>query len=110
MLTTPRVDPPLPKGAVTFLFTDIEGSTTLWEQKPDAMQVALARHDALLREVIESHHGCIVKSTGDGVHAAFAVAADALAAGVAAQRALHGARPTSAMPSPRRPIPNLRSR
>ena len=47
----------LPTGTVTFLFTDIEGSTTLWEQSPDEMQVALARHDALLREAIESRAG-----------------------------------------------------
>ena len=79
---------PLPTGTATFLFTDIEGSTTLWEQDPDAMRIALARHDALMRDAIESNHGCIVKSTGDGVHAVFAVAADAIAAGVALQRAL----------------------
>ena len=57
----------MPTGTVTFLFTDIEGSTALWDQHPDAMQVALARHDAQLRHVIESSGGCIVKSTGDGV-------------------------------------------
>lgn len=78
----------LPTDTATFLFTDIEGSTTLWEQDPDAMRVALARHDALMRDAIGSNHGCIVKSTGDGVHAVFAVAADAIAAGVALQRAL----------------------
>ena len=81
-------DSRLPTGTVTFLFTDIEGSTTLWEQFPDAMRDALARHDALLRHAIESSGGCIVKSTGDGVHAVFAAATNALAACVAAQRAL----------------------
>ena len=81
----------LPTGTVTFLFTDIEGSTTLWEQYPDAMQVALARHDRLLRHAIESSDGSIVKSTGDGVYAVFATAADALAACLAIQRVLQTA-------------------
>ena len=89
-----------PTGTVTFLFTDIEGSTALWEQHPDAMQVALARHDALLRQAIEANDGCIVKSTGDGVHAAFANAAGALAAGVAAQRALQSAATDDRAPAP----------
>jgi predicted ATPase/class 3 adenylate cyclase len=78
----------LPSGTVTFLFTDIEGSTRLWENYPEAMQVALARHDALLREAIEQQRGVLFKSVGDGCCAAFARAADALAAAVAAQRAL----------------------
>ena len=77
-----------PTGTITFLFTDIEGSTTLWEQHPDAMRAALARHDRLLRHAIESSDGCIVKSTGDGVYAVFAAAANAIAACLAAQRAL----------------------
>ena len=77
----------MPTGTVTFLFTDIEGSTTLWEQHPDAMRVALARHDALLCHAIEAADGCIVKTTGDGVLAVFGAAADALAACLAAQRA-----------------------
>jgi predicted ATPase/class 3 adenylate cyclase len=79
----------LPTGTVTFLFTDIAGSTNLWEQQPDAMKVALARHDALMRQAIESHDGTIVKTTGDGVHAAFTTASDALNACLAAQRALN---------------------
>lgn len=87
----PRADLPLPTGTVTFLFTDIEGSTTLWEQYPDAMQVGLARHDALLREAIEQCNGRIVKATGDGVFAVFAAGADALAASLAAQRSLQAA-------------------
>jgi class 3 adenylate cyclase len=45
----------LPTGTVTFLFTDLEGSTQLWEQQPQAMPAALARHDAILREAIEAH-------------------------------------------------------
>jgi class 3 adenylate cyclase len=48
---------PSPTGTVTFLFTDIEGSTRLWEQQPHAMREALAPHDALLRAAIESHKG-----------------------------------------------------
>src|SRR5262245_8550002 len=80
--------PSLPSGTVTFLFTDIEGSTQRWEQHPDAMPAALARHDAILREVIAAHRGGIVKTTGDGIHAVFARAADALTAAVMAQRAL----------------------
>ena len=54
----------LPSGTVTFLFTDIEGSTRLWEEHPDAMRDALARHDELLREAIETHSGYVVKTTG----------------------------------------------
>ena len=75
----------LPSGTVTFLFTDLEGSTRLWEESPDAMPVALARHDAVLRDGVDSHRGLIVKTTGDGVHAVFAVASDAVDAAVAAQ-------------------------
>jgi predicted ATPase/class 3 adenylate cyclase len=78
----------LPAGTVTFLFTDIEGSTRLWERHPTAMQHALARHDALLRQVIAAHQGVMVKGTGDGLHAAFARAPDAVAAALAAQHAL----------------------
>ena len=47
----------LPSGTVTFLFTDLEGSTRLWEEHRDAMQSALARHDAVLRNAVESHGG-----------------------------------------------------
>ena len=88
MPATSRADSLLPTGTVTFLFTDIEGSTTLWEQYPEAMQVALARHDALLRQAIEPRDGWIVKTTGDGMYAVFSTATDALAACLAAQRAL----------------------
>jgi len=73
---------------VTFLFTDLEGSTRLWEDHPDEMQEALARHDAILRDAVEAHDGHVVKTTGDGVHAAFAVASDAIDAAVSAQLAL----------------------
>ena len=88
MPATALADSQLPTGTVAVLFTDIEGSMPLWEQQPDAMQVALARHDAQLRHAIESSGRWIVKSTGDGVYAVFSAAADALAACLAAQRSL----------------------
>src|SRR5829696_4303662 len=56
----------LPVGTVTFLLTDIEGSTRLWESEPEAMEVALQRHDHLLAEVIEGHGGAVVTSRGEG--------------------------------------------
>jgi class 3 adenylate cyclase len=56
----------LPAGTVTFLFTDIEGSTRLWETEPDAMTEALERHNRLLTEVIEGHGGTVVTSRGEG--------------------------------------------
>src|SRR5262245_46075114 len=78
-----------PTGTVTFLFTDIEGSTRLWEREPDAMKLALTRHDAIVRGVIEQHGGTIFKAMGDQFCAAFTNAPDAVAASLAAQRALH---------------------
>jgi predicted ATPase/class 3 adenylate cyclase len=78
----------LPSGTVTFFFTDIQGSTRLWEEHGDAMRAALARHDVILRESVELHCGAIVKSTGDGIHAVFVSAHDALDAALAAQREL----------------------
>jgi len=80
----------LPTGTVTFLFTDIEGSTRLWEQHPEAMRLALARHDALLTAGIQQHGGGVVKSRGEGdsFFAVFARPADALAAAGALQQAL----------------------
>jgi predicted ATPase/class 3 adenylate cyclase len=75
----------LPAGTVTFLFTDLEGSSRLWEEFPDAMHEALARHDEILREAIAAHHGHVVKSTGDGFHAAFGTAHDAVDAAIVAQ-------------------------
>jgi len=79
--------PDLPSGTVTFLFTDIEGSTRLWEQYPEAMRAALARHDAILKAAIQEHHGHVIKGTGDGLHAVFARASDALSACLSAQLA-----------------------
>src|SRR4051794_14674203 len=81
--------PELPTGTVTFLFTDIEGSTRLWQDHGEAMPAALARHDALLRYAIETHGGHVFKMMGDAVYAAFATAPAALQSAVAAQRALN---------------------
>src|SRR5277367_1156154 len=77
-----------PSGVVTFLFTDVEGSTRRWETDAAAMQAALAAHDEVLRTAIESHGGVMFKHTGDGVCAAFASPKSAVDAAVAAQRAL----------------------
>jgi class 3 adenylate cyclase len=78
----------LPTGTVTFLFTDLEGSTRLWEEHPDAMRAALERHDEILRRAVVQHEGHVVKTMGDGLHAAFGTADAALAAAAAAQGAL----------------------
>ena len=67
-------------GVVTHLFTDIEGSTRLWEAEPERMHLALARHDALARAAVEANHGVVVKTTGDGLHATFADPLDAVRA------------------------------
>ena len=77
-----------PSGTVTFLFTDIEGSTRRWEDDADAMRIALAAHDDVLRAAVEGHGGWMFKHTGDGVCAAFASARAAVDASVAAQRLL----------------------
>jgi hypothetical protein len=73
---------------VTFLFTDIEGSTRRWESDADAMRSALVAHDKVLRTAIEAHEGFLFSHTGDGVVAAFASPRSAVDAAVAAQRAL----------------------
>ena len=75
-------------GIVTFLLSDIEGSTRLWEEEPERMPDALARHDALVRAAVTQHRGTIVKMAGDGIHAAFDDPLDAIAATVEFQRAL----------------------
>ncbi len=76
---------------LTFLFSDIEGSTPLWEAQPDAMSGALARHDALVRQAIEDAGGEIFKTVGDAFHAAFHSPGDAFQAAVSAQTALAAA-------------------
>jgi predicted ATPase/class 3 adenylate cyclase/Tfp pilus assembly protein PilF len=77
-----------PTGTVTFLFTDIEGSTRMWERSPQAMQAALARHDELLRRAIEEHGGYVFKTVGDAFCCAFPTAPDALEAALDTQRLL----------------------
>jgi predicted ATPase/class 3 adenylate cyclase len=79
-----------PSGTVTFLFTDIEGSTSLWETASDVMPAALARHDEIVRGAIDAHGGYVFSTMGDGMAAAFGRAADGIAAAVAAQVALAG--------------------
>lgn len=75
-------------GPLTFFFSDLENSTALWEQYPDEMQRASSRHDALMRGVIERHRGRVVKTTGDGFHAAFELPSEGVAAALAGQRAI----------------------
>src|SRR5258705_8832944 len=77
-----------PSGVVTFLFTDIEGSTRRLEADANAMRAALLVHDQVLRTAIETHGGYLFSHTGDGVVAAFASPKCAVDAAVAAQRAL----------------------
>jgi predicted ATPase/class 3 adenylate cyclase len=77
-----------PSGVVTFLFTDVEGSTRRWEADANGMRAALAAHDEVLRAAIDAHGGFMFKHTGDGVCAAFASPRSAVDAAVAAQRAL----------------------
>ena len=92
MPPTPRTDSRWPTGTVTFLFTDIEGSTALWDHFPAVMQVALARHDAILRAGIRRHGGHVFKTAGDAFYAVFAQPQDALAAALSLQEALHDER------------------
>jgi predicted ATPase/class 3 adenylate cyclase len=73
---------------LTFLFTDLEGSTRLWQKYPDAMKTVLARHDDLVRAAVENNNGQVVKTTGDGFHAAFESAQDGLKASIDAQESL----------------------
>ncbi|HYL51728.1 MAG TPA: adenylate/guanylate cyclase domain-containing protein, partial [Acidimicrobiia bacterium] len=84
--------PQPPSGTVSFLFTDLEGSTRLWEEQPDAMRSALGVHDELLRQAIEAHGGYVFSTAGDAFAAAFGRAADAVGAAVDGQRALHSER------------------
>jgi predicted ATPase/class 3 adenylate cyclase len=77
-----------PSGVVTFLFTDIEGSTRRWEADADVMRAALETHDRVLRDAVEAHQGWVFKHTGDGVCAVFVSPRSAVDAAVAAQRVL----------------------
>jgi hypothetical protein len=78
----------LPTGTVIFLLTDVEGSTALWEEVPEAMRGALARHDELVEAAVVEHGGTNVKPRGEGDSrfAVFAGAADAVPAALAVQR------------------------
>lgn len=75
----------LPSGTVTLFFTDIQGSTQLWDSFPDEMRAALAVHDRLVGEAVHAVGGAVVKNTGDGIFAAFADARTAIAAAIDAQ-------------------------
>src|SRR5215212_4608830 len=80
--------PDVPTGTVTFLFSDIDGSSAHWEQQQESMRLALARHDAILRKAIEDHAGSVFKTMGDAFCAAFATVPNALAAALNAQELL----------------------
>jgi predicted ATPase/class 3 adenylate cyclase len=92
------MDSDLRAGVVTFLFTDIEGSTRLWEQQPDKMRGALACHDGLTRRAIEGNSGTVVKMVGDGVCAAFAEPLHAVVAAVQLQQVLADPQATNDIP------------
>ncbi len=77
-----------PSGTVTFLLTDLEGSTRMWEQDPEAMKAAMVRHDELLEKTIAAHHGYVFARMGDGMAAAFSTATDAVCAASAFQQAI----------------------
>jgi predicted ATPase/class 3 adenylate cyclase len=78
----------LPTGTVTFLFTDVEGSTKLAQRYPELWESLRARHDAILQTAMDAHHGCIFKIIGDAFCVAFHTATDGLNAAVEAQRRL----------------------
>src|SRR5512136_261543 len=78
----------LPTGTVTFLFTDIEGSTALAQQFPADLPALLARHHAILHQAIQAHNGHVFQIIGDAFCAAFHTAAEALQAALDAQRTL----------------------
>ncbi len=81
----------LPNGTVTFLFTDIEGSTKVAQEHPDEMPALLARHNEILNQAIEAHNGYVFQIVGDSISASFHSASDALNAAMEAQQALQGA-------------------
>jgi predicted ATPase/class 3 adenylate cyclase len=76
-------------GALTFVFTDLESSTRLWERFPEAMKSAVARHDSMLQAAVERAHGRVVKVTGDGLMAVFSSASDGASACLEGQRTLY---------------------
>ena len=88
-------DTGIPSGVVTFLFTDVEGSTMLWAADQMAMSASLEVHDRILREAVESFGGYVFTTAGDSFAVAFDRATDAVTAGLAAQATL------AAVPWPR---------
>jgi predicted ATPase/class 3 adenylate cyclase len=78
----------LSTGTITFLFTDVEGSTKLWERNTEAMSKALSHHDELIRNTVEAHDGFVFKTVGDAFYAAFSTAAEAIEAALDAQKSL----------------------
>lgn len=87
-MNAPRPPAAAPSGLITFLFTDIEGSTRRWEADAEAMRAALRAHDDVLRDAVERHRGWVFKHTGDGMCAAFASPGSAVAAAITAQGAV----------------------
>jgi len=86
-----------PTAFTTVLFTDIEGSTRLWEREPERMRPALARHDVIARTSVAAHRGVVVKTTGDGIHAVFDDPLDAVAATLQLLQALRDPDATAGM-------------
>jgi predicted ATPase/class 3 adenylate cyclase/Tfp pilus assembly protein PilF len=80
--------PALPIGTITFLFTDIEGSTTRWEKYPQEMAAALALHDALIQQIVEAHEGVVFKTVGDAFYVVFTSVLHASVAAIEVQKAL----------------------
>src|ERR671916_372115 len=78
----------LPTGTITFLFTDVEGSTKLWERHPAAMSQTLSHHDELIRNAVEALNGFVFKTVGDAFYAAFSTAAEAVEAAIDVQKSL----------------------
>ena len=83
--------PDQPSGTVTFLFTDLEGSTRLWEEHPDAMQGGMAQHDLIVRTAIEQHDGVVFTTAGDAFCAAFSQPGRAVESAIAVQQQLASA-------------------
>lgn len=86
-----NLEKPLPSGIITFMFSDIQGSTPLWEHDPEGMRAALAQHHAIIREAIESNGGQVFQIVGDEFCAAFVDPAAAVSAALAGQRGLKSA-------------------
>src|SRR5688572_3007995 len=82
--------PELPSGTVTFLLTDVEGSTALWEEASESMRAALARHDVLFEDAVRAHGGAHIRPRGEGDSrfAVFSGTPEAVAAALTIQRAL----------------------